>query len=120
MSRSTPGLALALGLAVLSLVGLPPVAGFFGKLLVLQAAVDGGYAWLAVVGALNVMLAALGYLRILRIAFVDPPVFEVVHVRLDRGIRTAVALAAGGVLFLGLFLGPLYAAATYGKGALLH
>jgi NADH-quinone oxidoreductase subunit N len=120
MSRSTPGLALALGLAVVSLVGLPPVAGFFGKLLVLQAAVDGGYAWLAVVGALNIMLAALGYLRVLRIAIVDPPVFEVVPVRLDLGVRVAVALAAAGVVFMGLFLGPLYAAATYGKAALLH
>ena len=120
MSRSTPGLALALGLAVVSLIGLPPVAGFFGKLLVLQAAVDGGYAWLAVVGALNIMLAALGYARILRIAFVDPPVFEVVPVRLERGVRVAVALAAAGVVFMGLFLGPLYAAATYGKAALLH
>jgi NADH-quinone oxidoreductase subunit N len=120
MSRSTPGLALALALAVISLIGLPPVAGFFGKLLVLQAAVDGGYAWLAVVGVLNIMLAALGYLRVLRTAIVDPPVFEVVPVRLDLGVRVAVALAAAGVVFMGLFLGPLYAAATYGKAALLH
>jgi len=120
MSRSAPGLAVALGLAVISLVGLPPVAGFFGKLLVLQAAVDGGYAWLAVVGALNIMLAALGYIRVLRIAFIDPPVFEVIPVRLDRGIRTAVVLASAGVVFMGLFLGPLYSAASYGKSALLH
>jgi NADH-quinone oxidoreductase subunit N len=120
MSRTTPGLAVALGLAMVSLAGLPPVAGFFGKLLVLQAAVDGGFAWLAVVGALNVVLAALGYVRILKIAFVDPPVFEVAHVRLGSGIRAAVALSAAGIVFMGLFLGPLYAAASYGKSAILH
>ena len=120
MSRTTPGLAIALGLAVVSLAGLPPVAGFFGKLLVLQAAVDGGFAWLAVVGALNIVLAALGYVRILRIAFVDPPVFEVAPVRLGLGIRAAVTLSASGIVFLGLFLGPLYAAASYGKAAILH
>jgi len=120
MSRTTPGLAIALGLAVVSLAGLPPVAGFFGKLLVLQAAVDGGFAWLAVVGALNIVLAALGYVRILRIAFVDPPVFEVAPVRLGFGIRAAVTLSTAGVVFLGLFLGPLYAAASYGKAAILH
>jgi NADH-quinone oxidoreductase subunit N len=120
MSRTTPGLAVALGLAVMSLAGLPPVAGFFGKLLVLQAAVDGGFAWLAVVGALNIVLAALGYVRILRIAFVDPPVFEVSPVRLGLGIRAAVALSAAGIVFLGLFLGPLYTAASYGKAAILH
>ncbi len=120
MSRSTPGLALALGLAAMSLVGLPPVAGFFGKLLVLQAAVDGGYAWLAVVGALNIVLAALGYVRIIRIAFFDPPVFEVAPVRLSLSIRAAVSLSSVGIVFMGLFLGPLYTAASYGKAALLH
>jgi hypothetical protein len=58
--------------------------------------------------------------RILRIAFVDPPVFEVGPVRLGFGIRAAVTLSAAGIVFLGLFLGPLYAAASYGKAAILH
>ena len=120
MSRSAPGLALALAVALASLIGLPPVAGFFGKVLVLQAAVNGGYAWLAVVGALNIMFAAFGYLRVVRIAFVDPPVFEVASARLDRGIVAAVGLAALAVVFLGLLLGPLHAAASYGRAALLH
>ena len=120
MSRAAPGLALALAVAVVSLIGLPPVAGFFGKLLVLQAVVNSGYAWLAVVGAANIALAAFGYLRLLKIAFVDPPVFEVAPARLDPGIQTAVALASVGVVFMGLLLGPLYAAASYGRAALLH
>ena len=120
MSRSAPGLALALAVALVSLVGLPPVAGFFGKVLVLQAAVDSGYAWLAVVGVANIVFAALGYLRVLRIAFVDPPVFEVAPARLDRSIYAAVGLASAGVIFMGLLLGPLYAAASYARAALLH
>jgi NADH-quinone oxidoreductase subunit N len=120
MSRTTPGLAVALGLAVISLAGLPPVAGFFGKVLVLQAAVDGGFAWLAVVGALNIVLAALGYVRILRIAVVDPPVFEVAPVRLGLPIRAAVVLSTAGIVFMGLLLGPLYTAASYARSAILH
>ena len=120
MSRAAPGLALALAVAVVSLIGLPPVAGFFGKVLVLQAVVNGGYAWLAVVGAVNIAVAAFGYLRLLKIAFVDPPVFEVAPARLDRGIQVAVALASVGVVSMGLLLGPLYAAASYGRAALLH
>ena len=120
MSRAAPGLALALAVAVVSLIGLPPVAGFFGKVLILQAVVNGGYAWLAVVGAVNIAVAAFGYLRLLKIAFVDPPVFEVAPARLDRGIQVAVALASVGVVFMGLLLGPLYAAASYGRAALLH
>jgi NADH-quinone oxidoreductase subunit N len=120
MSRAAPGLALALAVALVSLIGLPPFAGFFGKVLVLQAAVSSGYAWLAVVGVANILFAALGYLRVLRVALVDPPVFEVVRARLDRGLYAAVALASVGVTFMGLLLGPLYAAASYGQAALLH
>ena len=107
-------------MAFLSLAGLPPLAGFFGKLLVLQAAVDGGYAWLAVIGVANMVLAAFGYLRVVRSVFLDSPVFEVVPVRLDGGIRATVGLASAGIVFMGLLLGPLYAAATYGRNALLH
>ena len=120
MSRWSPGLAIALAVGLLSLAGLPPTAGFFGKLLVLQAAVNGGYAWLAVVGVVNIVLAALGYVRVLRTIFVDPPVFEVTPARLERGIQTAVGLATAGIVFMGLLLGPLYAAASYGRSALLH
>ena len=120
MSRYSPRLAIALAVALLSLAGLPPVAGFFGKLLVLQAAVSGGFAWLAVVGAVNIVLGALGYLRVVRIIFVDPPVFEVTPARLGRDIQTALGLATAGTVFMGLLLGPLYAAATYGRNALIH
>jgi NADH-quinone oxidoreductase subunit N len=120
MSRSAPGLAFALAVALVSLVGLPPVAGFFGKVLVLQAVVNSGYAWLAVVGVANIVFAAFGYLRVLRTVFIDPPVFEVVPARLDLGIRAAVALSTLGLVFMGLLLGPLSAAASYGRAALLH
>jgi NADH-quinone oxidoreductase subunit N len=120
MWRWSPGLALALTVALISLAGLPPVAGFFGKLLVLQAAVDGGYAWLAVIGVVNVGLASIGYLRIIRATWLDPPIFEVTPVRLDRGIRAAVVLASVGIVFMGLLLGPLSSAASYARAALLH
>jgi NADH-quinone oxidoreductase subunit N len=120
MSRWSPGLALALSLSLLSLAGLPPLAGFLGKLLVLQAAVDGGYAWLAVVGAVNVLLAALAAVRVIRTLFIDPPVFEVIPARLDAGIRVAVTTASVGMVFMGLLLAPLYSAASYGQAALLH
>jgi NADH-quinone oxidoreductase subunit N len=120
MSRAAPGLAFAFAIAVVSLIGLPPLAGFFGKVLVLQAVVNSGYAWLAVVGVANIAFAAFGYLRLLKIAFVDPPVFEVAPARLDWGIQGAVVLASAGVVFMGLLLGPLDAAASYARAALLH
>src|SRR5579864_3404042 len=115
-----PALAMALSLALLSMAGVPPLAGFLGKLLVLQAAVNGGYAWLAVIGIVNIVIATLGYARVLKLAFIDPPVYEVVPVRLDPGIRAAVLLASVGVVFMGVLLSPLYRAATYAGTALLH
>jgi NADH-quinone oxidoreductase subunit N len=120
MSSPSPALALALSLALLSLAGAPPLAGFFGKLLVLQATVDGGYAWLAVIGIVNIVLGILGYLRVVRIALIDPPVFEVIPARLDAGLRAGLGLACAGVVFMGLLLGPLSSAATYARGALIH
>lgn len=120
MARFAPWLALALALAVASLIGLPPVAGFFGKLFVLQAAIDGGYVWLAAVAAFNLVFMAIGYLRILKVALVDAPLYEVASVRFDGGIRTAIALTSVGLVFLGVVLGPLFAAANYARAALLR
>src|SRR2546423_9583687 len=56
MSRTTPGLAIALGLAVVSLAGLPPVAGFFGQPAALPAPVDGGLPCPAGCGACTIVL----------------------------------------------------------------
>lgn len=120
MSRWSPGLALALSLSLLSLAGLPPLAGFLGKLLVLQAAVDGGYAWLVVIAAANILIAALATARVIRTLFIDQPVFEVIPARLDAGIRVSVIAASIGMVFMGLLLAPLYSAAGYAQAALLH
>jgi NADH-quinone oxidoreductase subunit N len=120
MSRSTPALALVMAVALASLIGFPPLAGFFGKFVVLQAAVDGGFAWLAVIGVVNILLSALTYLRVLRLAFLEGPVYEVASPALDGPIRAALGLSAGAVVFFGLLLGPLSAAASSGARALLH
>jgi NADH-quinone oxidoreductase subunit N len=120
MAASTPALALTLALALLSVAGVPPLAGFLGKLLILQATVDSGYAWLAVIGVANVVIATLGYARVIRTVFIDPPVFEVVPTRLDNGIRAAIGIASVGIVFMGLLMVPLYSAVSYAQSAILH
>lgn len=62
--RRRPGLAAAMAVALLSLTGIPPLAGFVGKLAIFVAAVDGGWAWLAVVGLANSALSLYPYLRV--------------------------------------------------------
>jgi NADH-quinone oxidoreductase subunit N len=70
--RRSPFLTFAMGVFVLSLVGIPPLVGYLGKLYVFAAAVQGGLYTLAVAGALNAALGAYYYFRILKTMMVDP------------------------------------------------
>lgn len=65
IGRSAPWTGGAMVVFLLSLVGVPPLAGFVGKLLLFSAAVDAGYTWLAVVAILNSVLSLAVYLRII-------------------------------------------------------
>ena len=63
-SKVSPGRALALLVLMFSLAGIPPLVGFFGKLYVLQAAIEAGMVWLAVAGVVASVIGAFYYLRI--------------------------------------------------------
>jgi NADH-quinone oxidoreductase subunit N len=74
LSRRSPYLAFTMAVFLLSLVGIPPLVGFMGKLYVFGAVIERGpsYAWFAVVGALNAAVAAYYYFRVLRTMVIDP------------------------------------------------
>lgn len=63
--RTRPGLVIAMGVALLSLTGVPPLAGFVGKFMLFSAAVDAGFAWLTVLGVANSALSLFYYLRVI-------------------------------------------------------
>ena len=67
--RRAPFLAFVLAVAALALVGLPPTAGFMGKLFLLSAAWNRGYNWLVVVAALNTAISIYYYLNLIRHAY---------------------------------------------------
>ena len=69
MGRSLLWLGVAMVVFLLSLVGIPPLAGFAGKLLLFGAAIEAGYAWLAVVGIINSVLSLAVYLRIVVVMY---------------------------------------------------
>jgi NADH-quinone oxidoreductase subunit N len=71
LSRRSLGLTLAMILALLSLAGVPPLAGFFGKFFLFAAAVRAGYTWLAIVGVINAIVGLYYYLTIVKVMFVD-------------------------------------------------
>jgi NADH-quinone oxidoreductase subunit N len=89
-----------------SLTGLPPTAGFFAKLAVLQAAWESGYAAVVVFAVLMSVVGAFYYLRIVKIMYMDAPACELtLDPRADtRWVLSATAVAT---LFLGILPGPL-------------
>jgi NADH-quinone oxidoreductase subunit N len=71
LSRNNPVMAYAMAILLFSMAGIPPMAGFFGKILVFQAAVAEGYYVLSVLGVVSSVVAAYYYLRIIKIMFFD-------------------------------------------------
>ena len=105
--RARPGLAVALVVALLGLVGTPPTVVFVGKVTVAAAAWDGGMAWLTVALLVNTLVSLFYYLRwiapAVRRAAPGP---ELAH-PLPWSRRTAAGAAAATVL-LAVFAGPLW------------
>ena len=73
LGRRAPLLAGVLALALISLTGLPPTAGFFGKLYLFDTAIQSGLAWLAVIGVVNTAISAAYYIRPIKAMFIDEP-----------------------------------------------
>ncbi|MDP6352039.1 MAG: NADH-quinone oxidoreductase subunit NuoN [Alphaproteobacteria bacterium] len=73
LARTHPPLALAFGILMFSLAGIPPLAGFFGKLYVFLAAVEAGLYTLAVIGLLTSVVGAFYYVRIVKLMYFDEP-----------------------------------------------
>jgi NADH-quinone oxidoreductase subunit N len=89
-----------------SLTGLPPTAGFFAKLAVLQAAWGAGYQPLVVFAVMMSLIGAFYYLRVVKLMYMDAPAGEItLEPRADaRWVLSATAIAT---LALGIFPGPL-------------
>jgi NADH-quinone oxidoreductase subunit N len=103
-----PLVALALSIFLLSLIGIPPTAGFVGKFYLFGAAVKSGYVWLAVIGVLNSAAAAYYYLRLIVYMYMREP--EGAPTVLAPSLSGALALvvALWGVVQLGVAPGPLF------------
>lgn len=120
LARVRPALALAMALFMLSLAGIPPTAGFMGKLLIFRAAVDAKLYSLAVFGVLTSLVGVYYYLRVVVYMYMrerEPSVGELPAPRLTMGV--ALAAAAIGTLILGIapgFFGEIARASTLALG----
>lgn len=104
IAQRWPWLALAMAVFMFSLSGVPPLAGFFGKFFVFKAAVDGGWAWLAVIGMLNSAIGAYYYLRVTVSMYFDKPGSETMTERRQwPALNVGLALAAVFTILIGIF-----------------
>lgn len=108
LAHQAPGGAAVLALSLLSLAGIPPLAGFAGKVLLLEATIDGGMTWLAIIGVLNMTVALFYYVRVIAEMYTKPPVCEYPgRMQGQMGYTLTYGLCLLGTLVLGIVPGPL-------------
>jgi len=106
LNRRSPGMALVMMVALLSLGGIPPFGGFFAKVLVFGAAVQSHYVWLAVLGILNSVIALYYYLKIMKVMYLDKPDETSWKVTPALQWRVALALCIACIILLGVIYAP--------------
>ena len=112
LGEQQPVVAACLTLYLLSLLGLPATAGFLGKFYVFKAAINSKLLWLAILMAINSVIAAYYYLRVIVVMYMREPPAEWTPTRVPLGVGLVLLLTAAGTIYLGLFPGRLMGIAT--------
>ncbi len=105
LSQRSPFLAFALTLFLLSLAGIPPLAGFMAKFYVFASAIEGGFVALAVVAALNSAVAAFYYFKVVRLMYLTPaqnkePLAQPIP------LLVALIITLAGIILIGIYPAP--------------
>ena len=118
IARRAPFLAVALALALIALIGVPPTSIFIAKLYIFTAAVKSGLVWLAVLGVINSAVSAYYYIRIIRIMFLQPALSQA-PIGMSPASWFALIVATGATLGIGIAPGYVLNAAETAVKALL-
>jgi len=108
LNERSPWFAAMMLLVMISMIGIPPLAGFFAKLKVISALLGGGWTGLAVLAVVFSVVGAFYYLRVIKIMYFDSP-DEAEPIVADWDVQFLLSLNALGVLALGVFANPLLA-----------
>ncbi len=118
VARRAPVIAAVLAFSMVSLIGIPPTAGFMGKLYLFNAAVRSDLVWLAVVGVVNSVVSAYYYLRVVKVMYLGIAVSEE-GVPSSSPVRVSLALTAAGIVAVGILPEPLLRASEAAVRTLL-
>jgi len=105
--RTNPNLSLVMMLALFSLAGIPPVAGFFGKFFLFTAAASKGYYLLVFLAVVNVTISLYYYLLVIRAMFLRKSDHAIPYFKNKLYMRLGLIMTVIGILVLGLY-SPLY------------
>ena len=119
LNRRSPWLALFITLGLLSLGGIPPTAGFFGKFFLFQAAVNANLVGLALIAVVNAIIALYYYLVVIKVMYVDVGPDDDVAIGIPRAYGWALGITASIVILLGtIAVTPIYNWAALGARGL--
>ena len=104
MGKRAPLLALALTLCLISLIGLPPAAGFMAKFYIFSGAVHHGLLWLVIIAVVNSVISAYYYLRVVKVMWLGQPA-SAERMPSSPALRVALSISCLGVLLLGVIPG---------------
>ena len=100
--RTNPKLAVVMTLALFSLAGIPPFAGFFSKFFVFASAFEEGFHVLVFIALINTVISLYYYLLVVKAMFINPNDSPVAAFRSDCSTRISLVLCLAGVLLLGI------------------
>jgi len=103
MYMTNPKLSLLMMLSMFSLAGIPPVAGFFGKMFLFTSAASGGYYWLVFIAVLNATISLYYYLLVIKAMFINKSENPIAAFQSDGYTKVGLALCALGIFVLGFW-----------------
>jgi NADH-quinone oxidoreductase subunit N len=117
LAKHQPMVAAALALCMFSMAGIPPLAGFLGKLYVFFAAVAQGLYVLAVIGVLTSVVGSFYYLRIVKVMYFDEPV-EALDRPLGKPLAVILTVSTLFMLLFWIYPSPLVESASAASAVL--
>jgi NADH-quinone oxidoreductase subunit N len=99
--HTNPGLSLIMTLALFSLAGIPPVAGFFGKFFLFTAAAEKGFYLLVLIAVLNTIISLYYYLLVVKAMFINKSENPIEKFKSDFSTRFALGLCVAGIVITG-------------------
>jgi NADH-quinone oxidoreductase subunit N len=100
--QTNPFLSWTMALALFSLAGIPPTAGFFGKLFLITAGATKGNYWFITVVALNLIVSLYYYLRVVRAIFMDKNEHPIERIKGNRAVNFGLMICTAGIVLTGL------------------